>query len=116
MPRHRFPAGNGITCFIGWDRPIGSYFAQIEGGPNPDDDSSPLSKFRHMGYGANIGQTIETVEEIVGALGEAGITVPADIVEQLRAEKSPERHPHRPSWPIAFADEALDLPLRPYRN
>ena len=95
MSRRQFPAGNGIVCFVGWDRPLQSYFAQVHGVHTDPAQEEKLQPFRDMGYGANLTQTVSTVEELEAALEGASIRIPSEIREQLVADKGPDEFPNR---------------------
>lgn len=98
MSRHVFEnADLGVRVVVGWDRPLQSYFVQVSVpiGKTLGPDS-PLQKFLGMGYGANLGQDVRTIEELDTLLCEAEIVLPDGLRDTLISQKGPDTHPIRP--------------------
>lgn len=82
---------DGLGCLLGWDPPLGTYFAQVylvddEGGRVDlylDDDENEQSG-TVLWVGHSPGE-IRSVDELVGSLGEL-IEVPGNIKAALVAD------------------------------
>jgi hypothetical protein len=90
VSRHRFAIEKGLVCVVGWDCPLSSYFAMVRG---PEQDAAreeQLASFRGYGYGANPGQDIFELEDLIGPLKAAEIEIPVAIIEALKADRRPD--------------------------
>lgn len=89
MSRRTFQTPSQLKIVVGWDRMLGSFFAFLEKGTGADAaQEASLERFRGMGYGANIGQTLSNLEEIIEALEEARIQIPDEIQMSLLEDQS----------------------------
>lgn len=79
MSRLQFTTDDGLRFVVGFDRPLGSFFAQLVQGKAKDEmRDRELEGFRGMGFGANAGEGSIGVDDIIDALEEVGVTVPED--------------------------------------
>lgn len=85
MSRHTIPTESADTFAVGWDAPLSTYFAQKFTDPaDPDDD--PIEVFWLGGSPCEL----PTLEDLEAALAQHGETLPADLAQQLEADRQAE--------------------------
>lgn len=116
MSRHLFTA-DGNSWTVGYDRPLQTYFAQVEPTPAPGQDYDD-DLLREVA-GERPGE-VRTAEDLVAILATHNVTIPTDVMEQLRIEphiparaavhdarqglSTPRPGHHRPATPPPAAD------------
>lgn len=84
MSRLQFTTDDGLRFVVGFDRPLGSFFAILMTGRVEDEvRDRELDQFRGMGYGANIGETFPDVDTVIDALEKAAVAIPDNIFWKL---------------------------------
>jgi len=83
MSRRTLPAYTpGMTVVVGWDNPLGTFFAQVTRETGPDDDNDP----NVFWIGGQFGE-VQRAEDIVAPLAPYAALTP-EMVVQLRADRA----------------------------
>ena len=72
----------GMTVVVGWDNPLGTFFAQVTREIDPDDDSDPIVFWTGGSYGE-----VQRAEDLVAPLALYAALTP-EMVAQLRADRA----------------------------
>ena len=84
MSRRTIPAhASGLTVVVGWDNPLGTYFAQVTRVLETDDDESDPIVFW---TGGEFGE-VPRAEDLVDALAPYATLTP-EVVAQLRTDRA----------------------------
>jgi hypothetical protein len=84
MSRRTIPAhAPGLTILVGWDNPLGTFFAQVTRTFESDDDESDPIVFW---IGTEFGE-VPHAQDLVGALAPYAALTP-EVVAQLRTDRA----------------------------
>ncbi|MDQ7815214.1 MAG: hypothetical protein RDU25_05430 [Patescibacteria group bacterium] len=71
---------DGLIWTVGWDSPLQSFYAQVEGKLRDVAQQKKLQPFRQLGYGSLPEERLDTVEDLVDLLlDKADVEIPEDI-------------------------------------
>jgi len=83
MSRRTIPAhAPGMTVVVGWDNPLGTFFAQVSRDHVIEDETDPVVFWT----GGQFGE-VQRAEELVALLAPYAKLTP-EMVEQLRADRA----------------------------
>jgi hypothetical protein len=88
MSQYRIGLGGQVVLVVGWDGPLGSFFADVfDYSVDPDDENTDLKDYHLVELGLYTGQEIYTVGELRTLLREAGYELSDELAKKLVSDQ-----------------------------